>query len=50
MTASEGHGEEEENLLFGLRKLHFTHQKVNFSKIKFKFWGSGTLHGGCTKR
>jgi len=22
--------------MFGLRKIHFTHQKVNFSKVKFK--------------
>ncbi len=36
MTAGRGHGEDGENLLFGLRKLHFTHQKVNFFKVKFK--------------
>ena len=22
--------------MFGLRKIHFTHQKVNLSKVKFK--------------
>jgi hypothetical protein len=36
MTDGRGHGEDGENLLFGLRKLHFTRQKVNFFKVKFK--------------